>query len=70
MKQKQTKLNKQTKKPWYFRLFKKKNSWTISATYKFTKSEKNLRRPTDQSDQSAMIMYGMRSSVLMKHVSN
>lgn len=40
-------------------ILKKKNLWTFSATYKFTKSEKNLRRPTDQSDQSALIIYGM-----------
>lgn len=50
-----------------FQVVLKENSQTILATYKFTKSEKNL---SDQSDWLAMIVYGTRSSVLMKHVSD
>lgn len=64
-----TNQNKQTK-IMVFQVVLKENSQTISATYKFTKSEKNLRRLSDQSDWSAMIVYGKRSSVLMKHVSD
>lgn len=42
-----------------FQVVLKKELMDNLATYKFTKSEKNLRRPTDQSDQSALIIYGM-----------
>lgn len=66
--EKQIKINKQ--KIMVFQVVLKEISQTISATYKFTKSEKNLRRLSDQSDRSAMIVYGTQSSVLMKHVSD